>query len=70
MFSVKDPAEKTEFRGYFETLSTQAIGVEQAATQRDPRMIAAAAQRMMKNGCISCHAKFRKEIRERASSGR
>ena len=64
MFYVKDPAEKTEFRGYFETLSTQAIQVERAATQRDSGMIAAATQRMMKNGCIACHARFRKEIKE------
>jgi cytochrome c556 len=70
MFSVKDPAEKVEFRGYFETLSTQAIQVEHAATQRDFAMIAAATQRMLKNGCVSCHAKFRKEIRERAERRR
>lgn len=67
MFAVKEPAEKTEFRSYFETLSSTAIEVEQAATDRNPMMISAAAQRMLREGCVGCHTKFREEIRKRAA---
>jgi mono/diheme cytochrome c family protein len=70
MFSVKEPAEKTEFRSHFETLSTTAIQVERAATERNSAMISAATQRMLREGCVGCHTKFREEIRERAASGR
>jgi HPt (histidine-containing phosphotransfer) domain-containing protein len=70
MFLVKDPAEKTEFRGYFEALSTGAIQVERAATERNAAMISAATQRMLREGCVTCHTKFREEIRESAKRRR
>jgi len=65
MFMVKDPADQAEFRGYFETLSSQAIRVEHAATERNPRMVSAATQRMLSEGCVRCHDGFRDAIRER-----
>ena len=64
LFSIKDPAERTEFRGYFETLSTQAILVEGAAMKRESALISSAAQRMLTKGCLACHAKFRKADEE------
>lgn len=70
MFMVVDPAEQAEFRGHFETLSTQAIRVERAAIAREPRMISAATERMMKEGCVRCHDQFRKEIKERSLRAR
>jgi cytochrome c556 len=66
MFRVKDPAERAEFRSHFQTLSTQAIHVERAATERDARMVSEATERMLKEGCVACHDQFRKEIKERS----
>jgi len=65
MFMVKDPADQAEFRGYFETLSSQAIRVEHAATERNPRMVSTATQRMLTEGCVRCHEGFREDIKER-----
>jgi len=65
MFMVKDPAARAEFRGYFETLSSQAIRVEHAATERNPKMVSAATREMLAEGCVRCHRSFREDIRER-----
>jgi mono/diheme cytochrome c family protein len=65
LFTVKDPAERIEFRNYFENLSTQAIQIEGAAMKKDARLIAQATRRMMQNGCVACHEKFRRELKER-----
>ena len=70
IFMVEDPADRNEFRGYFETLSSQAIRLEHAAAQRNPKMVSAATRRMLNDGCVSCHDKFRDDIRERVKRSR
>ncbi|MBW2692510.1 MAG: cytochrome c [Deltaproteobacteria bacterium] len=67
---VEDPSDQNEFRGYFETLSSQAIHLEHAAVQRNPKMVSAATQRMLNDGCVSCHESFRDDIRERVKQSR
>jgi len=66
IFPVSDPAEKTEFRGYFETLSAQASQVEGAALKRDGALIARSTRRMMVEGCVACHTKFRETVAARS----
>lgn len=70
IFLVEDPADRNEFREYFETLSSQAVRVEHAAAQRDPKMTSAATRRMLNDGCVGCHDRFRDGIRERAKHER
>ena len=70
IFMVEDPEDRDEFRGYFETLSSQAIRVEHAAAEKNPKMISAATRSMLNNGCVSCHERFRDGIRERAKQER
>ena len=70
IFLVEDPADRNEFRGYFETLSSQAVRVEHAAAQGDPKMTSAATRRMLNDGCVGCHERFRDGIRERAKQER
>jgi len=70
MFAVEDPVEQAKFRSHFQTLSTEAILVERAATERDSRLISEAAQRMLQEGCVRCHDEFRAQIRERARRSR
>jgi len=65
MFMVTEPKARAEFRGYFETLSSEAIRIEHAATERNAKMVSAATQRMLVEGCVRCHANFRDEIRVR-----
>lgn len=59
MFEIDDPAERLEFRHYLHRLSTEAIRVESSAVGRDSNEIALALRRMMEEGCISCHKRFR-----------
>ena len=70
IFLVKNPADQNEFRDYFETLSSQAIRLEHAAAQRNPKMVSAATRRMLNDGCVSCHESFREDIRERVKQSR
>ncbi|MBW2576664.1 MAG: hypothetical protein JRE38_01205 [Deltaproteobacteria bacterium] len=70
IFLVEDPSDQNEFRGYFETLSSQAIHLEHAAAQRNPKMVSAATRRMLNDGCVSCHESFRDDIRERVEQSR
>jgi len=70
MFLVDDPEDRAEFRQYFETLSSQAIRVEHAATQRDSKMVSAATELMLAEGCVGCHDQFRDEIKERVKQMR
>jgi len=65
MFMVTEPKARAEFRGYFETLSSQAIRVEQAATQRNPKIVSAATLNMLAEGCVRCHANFRDDVKDR-----
>jgi len=70
IFLVKNPADQNEFRDYFETLSSQAIRLEHAAAQRNPKLISAATRRMLEDGCVSCHERFRDDIKERVKQSR
>jgi cytochrome c556 len=66
MFEVKDPAELGRFRGYLETLSTEASQMESAAMKRDGALVAQAMRRMLDKGCVACHTSFRNELKTRS----
>jgi cytochrome c556 len=60
MFSLPDPDAREAFRKYFEVLVSEAIRVESAAVARDPVAVGDASRQMLEQGCVACHARFRR----------
>jgi len=61
MFKIADPDERSAFRGHLDRLSAEAIRIESAAVERDGLAVTQALHRMLEEGCLSCHKRFRKK---------
>lgn len=60
LFRIQDAKDQEEFRKYLQRLSAAAVRLEGAAVSRDPSRIAEALYGMLREGCVSCHTRFRK----------
>jgi cytochrome c556 len=61
MFEIASPEERIVFRGHLDRLSAEAIRIESAAVERNALEVTQALRRMLQEGCLSCHARFRKK---------
>lgn len=61
MFNVTTAAEQERFRAFMVRLVDEATRVEGAAFARDAERVTEAVRTMLAEGCVPCHARFRKE---------
>lgn len=69
LFEVEEPAARQEFRSYVNLLVDEANRLEGAAFTRDTAEISRAYRRMLVDGCVPCHQRFRREEAFGAPSG-
>lgn len=61
MFEVKDAKERKAFRDHLELVALEAASIERLASEGKTAEILKATGRMWKNGCVSCHERFRND---------
>lgn len=59
LFEIAGTHDQNEFRAFVVKLVDHANRVEGAAFTRDPATITASVRRMLDEGCVPCHARFR-----------
>jgi hypothetical protein len=59
-FRLGGPKQRRIFRGFLRRVSENAALISQAADAEDLPAVLKAANVMWKDGCISCHEKFRR----------
>jgi len=60
VFGIGGPSKQRLFRGFLLEITSNASNMEEAAKAEDLPQVLEASRNMWSNGCLACHAKFRR----------